>query len=262
MRCSRWAAIAVAMVLASAAAASADPITIIQDLRFTSAVADPGVRFDADRRVDIGQPNDTMRSAATAVAGMDAGASTATLSSSYADPMRWFGGGSANVSFTTPDKGDYNATSAFRVRFDVNSPVNYNFNESFTISSSLVPPTGQTIFVSANASTQLIRPAGLGLLFDFSIPTAFGRNSDGGNRAFTGLLSPGVYLLLVGAAADGFSSGGPVTGAANAGFAFTFDLTPADSSPSPTPEPASLLLLGTGIAGVFGYCRRSANSRA
>ena len=142
MRCSRWAAIAVAMVLASAAAASADPITIIQDLRFTSAVADPGVRFDADRRVDIGQPNDTMRSAATAVAGMDAGASTATLSSSYADPMRWFGGGSANVSFTTPDKGDYNATSAFRVRFDVNSPVNYNFNESFTISSSLVPPTG------------------------------------------------------------------------------------------------------------------------
>jgi hypothetical protein len=49
-----------------------------------------------------------------------------------------------------------------------------------------------------------------------------------------------------------------ITGRAGFGrgaFSFTFDMTPVDAAP--VPEPTSLLLLGTGLAGVFGWRKRS-----
>src|SRR6267142_1150225 len=99
--CTR-AVITIAAVFASAAAASADPITIIQDGRATNALADP---FNGGH-AETAPPSDTMRSVATLAAGTRSGASTGTLSSSYAaDPLRWFGAGAADVSFTTPGHG-------------------------------------------------------------------------------------------------------------------------------------------------------------
>jgi hypothetical protein len=49
--------------------------------------------------------------------------------------------------------------------------------------------------------------------------------------------------------------------AAASNFAFTLDFTAGgtDAGPAATPEPASLFLLGTAIAGVFGLRGRSCN---
>jgi PEP-CTERM motif-containing protein len=241
MRRARWTMAAAAIVLVGATQAAADPITIIRDGRTTNTLADPFRGGHAE----TAPPSDTMRSVATVAVGTRSGASTGTLSSSYADPLRWFGAGAADVSFTTPDPANYFADSRSQSVSESTrrSTTTTNFN-GFATSSSLVSPTSEG--VSAEAFSDLTGAGGL--IFGF-----FG--SESGNRTFTGLLSPGMYTLFVAASARGISDRGPVTGAANAGFAFTIDFTPS-GAPAPTPEPASLLLLGTGIAGVFGFHRR------
>jgi len=76
-----------------------------------------------------------------------------------------------------------------------------------------------------------------------------------------GHLNPGDYALLVEETSI-LVFGSSTLG--QGGLRFTFDLTPTGSSggPAPTPEPASLLLLGTGIAGALGVRRRSTNPMA
>ena len=95
MRRGASAAITVGLLFVGAAAASADPITIIQDQRATNALADPGHGGGVESTL---RPSDTMRSVAILAAGTRSGASTGTLSSSYAaDPLRWFGAGAHRV---------------------------------------------------------------------------------------------------------------------------------------------------------------------
>jgi hypothetical protein len=60
---------------------------------------------------------------------------------------------------------------------------------------------------------------------------------------------------------DATSSGsGRGSATAFAGYRFTMDFAVADAAP--VPEPASLLILGTGLAGVFGDRRASGKRRA
>ncbi|HJZ71069.1 MAG TPA: hypothetical protein VKE51_04970 [Vicinamibacterales bacterium] len=158
------------------------------------------------------------------------GASTAILSSSYAtDPLRWFGAGVADLSFTTPDTADYSAQSHFTVRFEVNSPLSSTFNDTFTASSTLVPQASNVI--AANAFGGLNGPGGA--IFGFGPPNEFGPGTESGNPTFTGSLSPGMYTPVVRMLARAFADRGPETGAANASFAFTLDFTPAEPSPTP-----------------------------
>jgi hypothetical protein len=245
----RWALTAAAVLLIGVAFASADPITITQDQRFTMTDANPGhlvARADAA---------DTLSS--TSIASSGSGTSQATLASSFRDPMRWFGAGTANVTWTIPPAASDDASSVFGVRFQVSSPVTYDFNGTFTASASLVPPDNGAMLARAGVTLQEFG-GGNAQIFDFGLLQP-GSNATA-DRTFTGSLLPGQYLFRANASAGGFTfgtNGGTGVGNGAGAFAFTLDFTPAES-PSPTPEPATLLLLGTAVAGVFG-CRRLSN---
>jgi len=259
MRRARWTLIAAVILLAGTATASADPIIITRDSRETLALG--LFNHDTEFRRDGARSGDNLVSTVTPPTGIVGGA-TATLTSSFADPLHWRGVGTANAFWTAPAGSAFDAGSAFVTEFEVTSPLNYTFNGDLAAAFSACcrtfggEATGLLQFNTGREDRE--GDPILEALFFVRTPPEF-QSSGTANISSSGRLQPGQYRLFMEALALGGSADQEAAGFAGSNFAFTFDFTPADSSPSPTPEPASLLLLGTGIAGVFGYRCRSVN---
>jgi hypothetical protein len=243
----RW--LTVLLVLASAATAAADPIRIY-DNRYVQA------RFDISDESynEVAREGEALYAAAPwSSSGRDRASGLATLNSGILDPRHLAGMGSTEARMVTPEfsaSKSSHAVSVFAVTIELDSPHTFSFRGIFD-SSGTSSHSGRSEGVwGAHVSPTYGGP----YVFLHSFPTTPGIDS-GPHRvviAETGLLTPGLWSFLVGAAADVIYE----TGSARAGFDFSFDLAPAAS---PVPEPGSIALLGSGL---LILVRRARGSRA
>jgi hypothetical protein len=242
-------AISAAIVLTTTTAASADPIPIsifsqVRVARASVSVSDSsGSVFDAE----TDQDDSPLIATAFASTALSTAASNATLTTQFGNTTNWFGFGTANSVISTPGTGTLFADSGFLVTFFVLAPLEYAFRGNFEADAS---PSGG-IGPNRGVSTW-----GFGLSREGHPVAVFsGVGTGAATRSFSGLLEPGRYTLDLATGQDLEVAGR--AGFGRGAFSFTFDMTPAEAAP--VPEPTSLLLLGTGLAGVFGWRRRSGN---
>jgi hypothetical protein len=222
---------------ASAQPAQADPIVIFNDLRAARTVGKPSPNSSVVSQTATA--GGALSSAIVVSDGPTSGRATATLTSSFADPMHWSGGGASDVSWTATTHAVFFASAVFDVGFRTTAPLAYSFDADLLQSHTDLDSRSRSFALvtlrhhpGASRRSQMV--------FGFETGP---QNPSAVSRSFVGLLAPGTYSLVVAAISDGFGQG---TAAATSSYNFTLDFAAADAAP--IPEPSTLLLLATGLA--------------